>query len=241
MGSPTLTNANSGGRFRQFFEIPDGKNYSLIRKSRFLTIGAFDLNSPVLQTTMAARCCKVPRFDPAGLITVTKDDQMAERVQEPVQGAANGRGPDKLLAIGAYGETVAAYRYLVLAEKAPADDFRREFADMADEEQDHKQRLQKLVADMYPGQDFVLTPEDKELVVTGPRLLEVRDESEFRSAMELVLQTERKTAKFYANHGKFMPDPGVRALFHELAEEGVEHYQRLKKLANRAGVQDVAE
>ncbi|MBX3394787.1 MAG: ferritin family protein [Phycisphaerae bacterium] len=153
----------------------------------------------------------------------------------------SGRGPDKLLAIGAYGETVAAYRYLVLAEKAPAEEFRREFADMADEEQDHKQRLQKLVADMYPGQDFVLTSEDKELVVTGPRLLDVRDGADFREAMQMVLQTERKTARFYANHGKYMPDPGIRSLFHELAEEGAEHYQRLKQLARRAGVTDLAE
>jgi hypothetical protein len=41
--------------------------------------------------------------------------------------------PDKLLAIGTYGETVAAYRYLVLSEKAPTEDDRREFAAMADE------------------------------------------------------------------------------------------------------------
>ncbi|HWL94164.1 MAG TPA: ferritin family protein [Phycisphaerae bacterium] len=155
--------------------------------------------------------------------------------------AVGGRGPDKLLAIGAYGETVAAYRYLVLSEKAPADEYRREFADMADEEQDHKQRLQKLVADMYPGQDFVLTPEDKDLVVTGPRLLEIRDENDFREAMHMILHTERKTARFYANNGKYMPDAGIRALFHELAEEGAEHYQRLKTLARQAGVTDVNE
>lgn len=159
---------------------------------------------------------------------------------EPTSDSAAGRGPDKLLAIGAYGETVAAYRYLVLAEKAPQN-FQKEFAAMADEEQDHKQRLQKLVADMYPGQDFVLTADDKELVVTGPRLLEVRDESEFQDAMKLVLQTERKTARFYANHAKYMPDNHIRALFHELAEEGAEHYQRLKTLARQAGVTEFNE
>lgn len=154
---------------------------------------------------------------------------------ETIPDAAAGRGPDKLLAIGAYGETVAAYRYLVLSEKAP-EPFRGEFADMADEEQDHKQRLQKLVESMYPGQDFVLTPEDKELVVTGPRLIEVRDDDDFQEVMRMVLHTERKTARFYANYGKFMPDASVRALFHELAEEGAEHYQRLKRLARQAGV-----
>ncbi len=150
------------------------------------------------------------------------------------------RSPDKLLAIGAYGETVAAYRYLVLSEKAP-EPYRPEFADMADEEQDHKQRLQKLLAELYPDADFVLTPEDKELVVTGPRMIDVRDEASFAEAMHMVLKTERKTARFYANHGRYMPQEGVRALFKELAEEGAEHYQRLKALAQQAGVSGIAD
>jgi len=41
--------------------------------------------------------------------------------------------PDKALAIGTYGEAVAAYRYLVLAEKAPIEKDRDEFAAMAAE------------------------------------------------------------------------------------------------------------
>ncbi len=161
--------------------------------------------------------------------------------QPTVPDPAAGRGPDKLLAIGAYGETVAAYRYVVLAEKAPLEEHRREFAAMADEEQDHKQRLQKLVKDMYPGQEFVLTAEDKELVVTGSRLLEVRNDEDFADAMRMVLSTERKTARFYANFGKFMPEPHIQSLFKELAEEGAEHYQRLKTLARQAGVTDFQE
>ena len=132
--------------------------------------------------------------------------------QPTVPDPAAGRGPDKLLAIGAYGETVAAYRYVVLAEKALSDEHRREFAAMADEEQEHKQRLQALVTEMYPGQEFVLTAEDKELVVTGPRLLEVRNEADFADAMRMVLSTERKTARFYANYGKYMPEPHIQAL-----------------------------
>jgi len=162
-------------------------------------------------------------------------------VNQPVPDPAAGRGPDKLLAIGAYGETVAAYRYVVLSEKTTDEAHRRAFADMADEEQDHKQRLQKLVEEMYPGQDFVLTPDDKDLVVTGPRLLDVRTDDDFREAMRMVLSTERKTARFYATFGKFMPEPHIQALFKELAEEGAEHYQRLKTLARQAGVTDFQE
>ncbi len=163
-----------------------------------------------------------------------KIDSMSD---SPTSDAAAGRGPDKLLAIGAYGESVAAYRYLVLAEKAPTQDERNEFADMADEEQEHKQRLQGLITQLYPNVDFVLTPEDKDLVVNGPRLLDVRDQASFAAAMHMVLETERKTASFYAQHAKLLPDPNLRKLFHELAEEGAEHYQQLRSLAKRSGIE----
>ena len=159
---------------------------------------------------------------------------------EPTPDAVAGRGPDKLLAIGIYGESVAAYRYLVLAEKAPPE-HRKVFADMADEEQGHKQLLEKLLDESYPDADFVLTPQDKELVILGTRMIEVRDDESFAQAMRLVLRTERKTARFYAVHGKHLAQENLRAVFKELAEEGAEHYQRLKSLADSAGVTDSSE
>lgn len=151
--------------------------------------------------------------------------------QAHLQDAATNRGPDKILAIGAYGESVAAYRYVVLSEKAPDSGARRQFADMADEEQGHKQRLQQLLAERYPAADFVLTAEDKDLVVTGPRLLSIRDDASYAEAMHFILETERKTADFYAQHSRLVADETLRALFHELAVEGADHYQRLKALA----------
>ncbi len=146
--------------------------------------------------------------------------------------------PDKVLAIGTYGETVAAYRYLVLAEKAATEGIRREFAAMADEEQGHKQRLQKLLSDFYPEADFYLTPEDKNLVVDGPRLLDVRDADSFALAMRMILASERKTAAFYARLSKLVSEEELRSLFHELAQEGVVHYQRLRALTEDTHVPD---
>jgi rubrerythrin len=157
-------------------------------------------------------------------------------VEPDTQKDADGRGPDKLLAIGAYGETVAAYRYLVLSEKSPTTADRRRFADMADEEQEHKQQLQKVLAEKFPDASFLLTPEDKALVVSGPRLLNVHRAISFVEAMDMMIETERKTASFYARYGPLISDGTLRTLFHRLAEEGAGHYQRLQALAAEAGV-----
>ena len=149
--------------------------------------------------------------------------------------------PDKAIAIGAYGETVAAYRYLVLSEKAMTAEQRAEFAAMADEEQGHKQRLQRLLADNFPNADFFLRPEDKDMVVVGPRLLNVRDPESFAQAMQWILGTERRTAQFYAKLSKLISQEDMRQLFEELALEGVDHYRRLAQLARETGIEAEAE
>lgn len=158
--------------------------------------------------------------------------------EQTSEGTPTVPSPDKLLAIGAYGETVAAYRYLVLAEKAASPEDKHTFANLADEEQGHKQRLQKLLMDRYPDSTFLLSAEDKELVITGPRLLDVHTEISFAEAMAMMLQTERKVAGFYAQYSKDLREKELQTLFRELAEEGADHYQRLRKLAQQAGAVD---
>ena len=141
-------------------------------------------------------------------------------------------GPDKALAIGAYGETVAAYRYLIFAERAASKSHRDAFSAMADEEQDHKQRLQALLAELYPEADFVLSERDKEMVVVGPRLLDVRDEKHFAEALDYTLATEQRTSAFYRTLSQAIRDDPLHELFKELAEEGAEHYHRLRELVS---------
>jgi len=146
------------------------------------------------------------------------------------------RGDDKLLAIGVYGETVAAYRYLVLAEKAPTPAERKRFADLADEEQAHKQRLQRLMAERFPKADFVLSQDDKALVITGPRLLDAHREVSFAESLSLLLNTEGKTSDFYARHGPTLTDPSLRLLFQQLADESREHHRLLRDWAAGEGI-----
>ena len=145
---------------------------------------------------------------------------------------------DKALAIGAYGEAVAAYRYLVMAEKAPDEQTRPVFAEMAEEEQDHRQRLEGLLQRYYPESDFYLKTQDKEMVVEGPRLLDIKDQRTFAEAMRLILSTEKKTAAFYAKLSKRIAPEELRALFHELAEEGIDHYQRLERMGPTVVTED---
>ncbi len=146
-------------------------------------------------------------------------------------------GPDKALAIGSYGESVAAYRYLVFAEHAPTERHRRAFEAMADEEQDHKERLQRLLVELYPDADFVLSEQDKELVVVGPRLLQVRDPSSFAAALNMTLQTEQRTSGFYLRMSERVGHQRLQAVFRDLADEGVEHYRRLRALAGEVEAQ----
>lgn len=138
---------------------------------------------------------------------------------------------DRILSIGIYGETVAAYRYTVLSEKLPGEEDRKLFATIAEEELAHKQRLQELLDKLYPGSSFYLSDEDKALVVSGPRLIDVRSEPDYRKVMQMALDTERRVAQFYQELSTRAKTPDVQATFHELALEGFQHHGRLLKLA----------
>lgn len=142
---------------------------------------------------------------------------------------------DQILTIGIYGETVAAYRYTVLAEKLPSEADRKAFAAIADEEQGHKQMLQRLLEKHFPGSSFYLSDADKALVVTGPRLINVRDLEDYRSFVQMALDTELRTSQFYKAMSGRVKNPEIRAIFEELAEEGFDHHRRIAELARERG------
>lgn len=142
---------------------------------------------------------------------------------------------DQILSIGVYGETVAGYRYTILAEKLPSEDDRKTFAAIADEEQGHKQRLQRLFERHYPDRSFYLSEEDKALVVAGPRLINVRDLDDYRQIMKLALDTELMTARFYRAMSTRSGNSEIRALFEQMADESFDHHRRLTDLARQRG------
>lgn len=143
---------------------------------------------------------------------------------------------DRALAIAQYGESVAAYRYLVLAEAAPDESERLAYARLADEEQAHKERVVSLFKSLYPDSDFFLTDEEKALIAVGSRLITAHDEAAFRDALEQIIATELRTARFYEALSRTAKRPEVRALCAMLADEGDNHYDRIRMLAASHGV-----
>lgn len=142
----------------------------------------------------------------------------------------------KALAMGCYGETLAAYRYTLLAEKADRQQDRDEFRAMVAEEQEHRDRLQALLDKYYNSAEFVLTAEEKGLVESGPSTLKITDRNSFIECLKSVIESERCTAQFYDHMEPFVEEPEIKAIFRELADEGVGHHQRLQQIARENNI-----
>ena len=151
-------------------------------------------------------------------ITMT-EDQFRDRLRSV---------PDaKKIAIAIYGESVAAYRYGVLVEKADSEHHRRTFEQMKHEELGHQRALEALAKKHFPNADFVLTPDDKDLVIVGARMLEVTDADSFRKAMRFLHDTELRTGRFYRVLHELMPSGDLGRFLTEMADECLEHAQSL--------------
>ena len=146
-------------------------------------------------------------------------------------------GDDKALAIAAYGESVAAYRYIVLSEKARDLKLRNSFEQMALEERTHRDRIQQNLQRLSPSAGFYLSPEDKLAVCVGPRLVDARDDARFDEAMRLVIASEKRSISFYSRYAVHAKDPQVKDTFMDLAKIGIGRVQKLRELFRAAGRQ----
>jgi len=144
---------------------------------------------------------------------------------------------DKALAIAAFGEAVAAYRYIVLSEKTRDPKLRASFESMGLEERRQRDRIQTLLQRLAPTAGYYLSQEDKLAVCVGPRLVDARDDARFDEAMKLVIASEKRSASFYSRYAHFAQDPDVKSLFTELAAAGIEQVHRLRALLKEAGKQ----
>jgi rubrerythrin len=144
---------------------------------------------------------------------------------------------DKALALAAFGESVAAYRYIVLSEKTRDSKLRDSFEAMAKDERAQRDRLQTLLQRISPTAGYYLSQEDKLTVCVGPRLLDARDDARFDEAMKLVIASEKRSASFYLRYTPFAQDAEVKTLFTDLAAAGIAQVQRLRALLAGAGKQ----
>ncbi|MCL5946045.1 MAG: hypothetical protein M1472_04240 [Planctomycetes bacterium] len=144
-------------------------------------------------------------------------------------------GDDKALAIAAYGESVSAYRYIVLAEKAHTDVLRQSFQDMVQRENVQRETLQGLMAQLFPAACFFLTADDKSLVCIGPRLVDARDDARFDEAMRLIVASEKRSMSFYRRYAQLAEHPQVKILFEQLNQDGLERVKKLRQLFLEAG------
>ena len=146
-------------------------------------------------------------------------------------------GDDKSLAIAAYGQAVAAYRYIVLAEKAEDARLRQSFEDMVRQENAQRDRTQELLTRLFPAACFFLSSADKSLVCVGPRLVDARDDARFDEAMKLIIASEKRAVSFYTRYAVAAQAAEIRALFHELASQGLARVRELRGVFNAAGKQ----
>jgi len=152
------------------------------------------------------------------------------RVAELTQAILQSIGAAKALAIAVYGESVAAYRYQVLAEKALTAAHSRMFTEMAQEESGHRDLVQGLLRQHFGDADFVLSPADKELVTVGQRAIEVTDHASFERAMQLLFDSERRTGAYYRTLHRYLNIPELAPLLSSMADECFEHAERLKQI-----------
>jgi rubrerythrin len=138
----------------------------------------------------------------------------------------------KALTVAAYGESVAAYRYRTLAEKTGNDSQRRLFVQIADEEQGHHAAVQELLLKHFPDSDFILTAADKELVIVGPRMLDLSDDAALNKAMPIICESERRTGEFYAALSEVSPRTDLQPIFRAMAHECFEHAEQVALLAD---------
>jgi len=138
--------------------------------------------------------------------------------------------PAKALAIASYGESVAAYRYHTLHDKTDDTALQAVFADMAIEEQGHHRDVQELLRKYYPPGDFVLSPEDKALVIVGTRLLEVTDRASFEQALGMIYESELLTGRFYQALADTTDNEQLRPVLRAMGQECFDHGARLKAL-----------
>ena len=121
------------------------------------------------------------------------------------------------------------YRYYdLLSQRATNEDARRKLENLRDDEIRHKETLIGIYQ-KFVGKDIGRLP-DKGLgalnqVFKNGRLDDLKSEMDF---INLAIEVELATSKFYDKEKTLVNDPEFQAIFDQLAEEEYNHYQLLQ-------------
>ncbi len=137
--------------------------------------------------------------------------------------------PAKALAVAAYGESVASYRYRTLAERITNPTHKKALIDMAEEEHEHHETIQAVINKHYPNSDFVLSAQDKSLIIAGPRMLEVGGKS-LDTVLDKIEASEEMTGRFYEALSQTMANEKLIPLLNEMAAECFDHAKRIRTI-----------
>ncbi len=144
---------------------------------------------------------------------------------------------NKALAIAAFGQSVAAYRYMVLAEKAADPRLRTGLQEMAARENNRRTQLQTLQEKLFSSTCFFLDSHEKNMVCVGPRILDARDQAHFDEALKLLIASEKRIAGFYARYAAQTGRSEIKETFSTFADESLHRVSLLRRMGQDIGRQ----
>ncbi len=126
--------------------------------------------------------------------------------------------------------------FLTAAEKTSSKKAREMFRQLAEDEVEHKNILEKMLKQVAAGDDDIEIPDVEKHVqldhpVIGQELRESLKSTWFdTSALNIGVMLEQRSVNFYTEESKKTNDPGLKKLFNWLVEWERGHLQALVKI-----------
>ncbi|CAB49963.1 ferritin family protein [Pyrococcus abyssi] len=138
--------------------------------------------------------------------------------------------PKEILSYAIFNEEAEIRYYRELAKRSERESVRVLFLQMADESQEHHDRLYKLFKELYPNEEPVEV--DAPPVEVAPFYPKFETVDDYLEALEYCMESELFAKETYEVLALKATNEDARVLFAQLAEMENDHYLRLKKLYN---------
>ncbi|NJF24868.1 DUF835 domain-containing protein [Thermococcus sp. Bubb.Bath] len=136
--------------------------------------------------------------------------------------------PKEILSYAIFNEADEVEYYRKLAEHARRESVKVLFIQMADESQEHHDRLYKLFKELYPDEEPVKI--DAPPVEVAPFYPKFETVDDYIEALEYCMQSELFAKETYEILALKALNEESKVLFSQLAQMETDHYRRIKKL-----------